>query len=91
MKTKKVFINHKELELNEKLFNLVEYLVINKGVVLFKEQLFDNICGYNNDTFTEIIEVYMSRLIKQLSPFGYDKYMVTKRGMEYLIDESIED
>lgn len=36
MKTKKVFINHKELELNEKLFNLLEYLVINKGVVLLK-------------------------------------------------------
>ncbi|ELC8363129.1 response regulator transcription factor [Clostridium perfringens] len=91
MKTKKVFINHKELELNEKLFNLLEYLVINKGVVLFKEQLFDNICGYNSDASTEIIEVYMSRLRKQLSPFGYDKYIVTKRGMGYLIDESIED
>ena len=78
-------------ELNEKLFNLLEYLVINKGVVLFKEQLFDNICGYNSDASTEIIEVYMSRLRKQLSPFGYDKYIVTKRGMGYLIDESIED
>ncbi len=36
MKTKKVFINDKELELNEKLFNLLEYLVINKGVVFLK-------------------------------------------------------
>ncbi|GAA0127490.1 response regulator transcription factor [Clostridium sp. CTA-19] len=89
MKTKKVYIEGKEIELNEKLYNLLEYLVINKGVVLFKEQIFDNICGYDSDASTEIIEVYMSRLRKKLSGFGYDKYIITKRGMGYLIDESI--
>ncbi|NEU04310.1 response regulator transcription factor [Clostridium senegalense] len=89
MKTKKVYIEDKEIELNEKLYNLLEYLVINKGVVLFKEQIFDNICGYDSDASTEIIEVYMSRLRKKLSGFGYDKYIITKRGMGYLIDESI--
>ena len=91
MKTKRVYIKDVEIELNEKLYNLLEYLIMNKGVLLFKEQIFDNICGYNSDASTEIIEVYMSRLRKQLSPFGYDKYIVTKRGMGYLIDESIED
>lgn len=89
MKTKKVYIEGKEIELNEKLYNLLEYLVINKGVVLFKEQIFDNICGYDSDASTEIIEVYMSRLRKKLSGFGYDRYIITKRGMGYLIDESI--
>ena len=75
----------------EKLYNLLEYLMMNKGVLLFKEQIFDNICGYNSDASTEIIEVYMSRLRKNLSKYGYDKYIVTKRGMGYLMDESIED
>ena len=59
--------------------------------MLFKEQIFDNICGYNSDASIEIIEVYMSRLRKQLSKFNYDKYIVTKRGMGYIVDESIED
>lgn len=89
MKTKKVYINGNEIDLNEKLYNLLEYLVINKGVVLFKEQIFDNICGYDSDASTEIIEVYMSRLRKKLSIFGYDKYIITKRGMGYLIDENV--
>lgn len=91
MKTKKVYINKNELELNEKLFKLLEYLVLNKGVLLFKEQIFDNVCGYNSDAATEIIEVYISRLRKQLGNFGYDKYLITKRGMGYILDESIED
>ncbi|SCJ63439.1 Response regulator ArlR [uncultured Clostridium sp.] len=91
MKTKRVYIKDVEIELNEKLYNLLEYLIMNKGVLLFKEQIFDNICGYNSDASTEIIEVYMSRLRKNLSKYGYDKYIVTKRGMGYLMDESIED
>lgn len=91
MKNKKVFIKDKEVEFNEKLYNLLEYLILNKGVMLFKEQIFDNICGYNSDASIEIIEVYMSRLRKQLSKFNYDKYIVTKRGMGYIVDESIED
>lgn len=91
MKVKKVYIGTNELELNEKLYKLLEYMVINKGVLLFKEQIFDNVCGYNSDAATEIIEVYISRLRKQLGTFGYGKYLITKRGMGYLLDESIED
>lgn len=90
MKAKKVFINENELVLNEKLYKLLEYLVLNKGVLLFKEQIFDNICGYNSDAATEIIEVYVSRLRKQLNEYGYGKYLITKRGMGYLLDENIE-
>ena len=89
MKVKKIYIDGKELELNEKLYKLLEYMVINKGVLLFKEQIFDNVCGYDSDAATEIIEVYISRLRKQLGTFGYDKYLITKRGMGYLLDESV--
>lgn len=87
MKAKKAYINDAELELNEKSYKLLEYLILNKGVLLFKEQIFDNICGYNSDASTEIIEVYISRLRKQLASFGYDKYLTTKRGMGYILDD----
>ena len=91
MKTKKIYINDNEIELNEKLYKLLEYLVLNKGVLLFKEQIFDNICGYNSDAAIEIIEVYISRLRKQLNAFGYGKYLVTKRGVGYILDESADE
>ena len=91
MKTKKIYIDDNEIDLNEKLYKLLEYLVLNKGVLLFKEQIFDNICGYNSDAATEIIEVYISRLRKQLNTFGYGKYLITKRGMGYILDESADD
>lgn len=89
MKTKTVYIGKEKLYVNEKLYTLVQYLMINKGVLLFKEQIFENVCGYESDASTEIIEVYISRLRKILAPFGYDKYLITKRGMGYLLDENV--
>lgn len=91
MKTKTAYIGEEKLELNEKLYTLLQYLMINKGVLLFKEQIFDNVCGYDSDASTEIIEVYISRLRKILASYNYDKYLITKRGMGYLLNENIED
>lgn len=91
MKSKNAYIKYNKIELNEKLYNLLEYLLLNKGVLLFKEQIFDNICGYNSDASTDIVEVYMSRLRKQLKSFRYDKYILTKRGMGYMLDETVEE
>lgn len=91
MKTKTAYIGDEKLDLNEKLYTLLQYLMINKGVLLFKEQIFDNVCGYDSDASTEIIEVYISRLRKILAAHGYDKYLITKRGMGYLLNENIED
>ncbi|MCY6959851.1 response regulator transcription factor [Clostridium brassicae] len=91
MKTKAAYIKDEKLELNEKLYTLLQYLMINKGVLLFKEQIFDNVCGYDSDASTEIIEVYMSRLRKILATYDYDKYLITKRGMGYLLNENLED
>ncbi len=83
-------IDEVPLELNEKTYKLLEYFVTNKNILLFKEQIFDRICGIDSEASTDIVEVYMSRLRKQLSPFGYDKYFVTRRGMGYILDEKNE-
>ncbi len=88
---KEVYFKKNRIEINEKLYCLLEYFMLNKNILLFKEQIFDRICGYNSDATIEIIEVYISRLRKILSPFGYDKYIVTKRGMGYILDDSRED
>lgn len=77
-----------ELVLPEKLYALLEYLLLNKGILLFKEQIFDRICGYDSEATEQIVEVYISHLRKKLSPFGLDKYIVTKRGMGYKLDET---
>ena len=89
-KTETVYIANQELDLSEKLFSLIEYLVVNKDILLLKKQIFDNICGYNSKASIEILEVYMSRLRRELKAYGYDKYIVTKRGRGYILKDNIK-
>lgn len=94
-KAKNVFVEAEdkkvEIELPHKLYSLLEYLLLNKGILLFKEQIFDRICGYNSEANEQIVEVYISQLRKILSRFDLDKHIVTKRGVGYKLDENISD
>ena len=76
-----------EIQLQEKLLRLLEYFMINRNTLLFKNQIFSRICGIDSDAGESIIEVYVSMLRKKLAPYGYDKYIVTKRGMGYIFSE----
>ena len=84
---RKAFINDNEIELQNKQFNLLEYFLLNKGVILLKEQIYDRIWGMESDATIEIVEVYISNLRKKLSPFGYEKYIKTKRKVGYIFDD----
>lgn len=87
-RTKQVFINDDEIKLQIKQFNLLEYLIFNKGTILLKEQIFDRIWGLESDTTIEIVEVYIHNLRKKLMKYGYDKYIKTIRGVGYLLQET---
>lgn len=84
---KKVTIEGNEIELANKQFNLLEYLLLNKGTILLKEQIFDRIWGLDSDYTIDIVEVYISNIRKKLSTYGYHKYIVTKRRVGYMFDD----
>ena len=84
---KRVFINGCEIGLQNKQFNLLEYLLLNKGSILLKEQIYDRLWGIDSDSTIEIVEVYVSNLRKKLNKFGYDKYIKTKRKVGYIFDD----
>lgn len=84
---RRVFYKREEIQLQNKQFNLLEYFLLNKGIILLKEQIYDRIWGIESDATIEIVEVYISNLRKILSKFGYDKYIKTKRKVGYLFDD----
>ena len=85
--SKSISIGEDRIELNERLYKLLEYFLLNQGILLFKEQIFARICGYDSDASTEIVEVYISHLRKKLGQYDYGKYLKTKRGMGYILEE----
>lgn len=87
LKNRKVYIKEKEVVLQGKQFDLLEYLINSKGTIITKEQIFDKIWGFDSDTSTNVIEVYASGLRKELKKYGYDKYIKTLRGVGYVLSD----
>lgn len=85
IKSRRAFIKDKEIILQGKQFDILEYLINSKGTIITKEQIFDKIWGFDSFTTTNVVEVYASGLRKTLKQYGYDKYIKTIRGVGYMI------
>lgn len=85
LSNRKVCIGEKELKLQGKQFDMLEYLLNYKGRIITKDQIFDKIWGFESDTTTNVVEVYASGIRKELKKYGYDKYFKTIRGVGYMI------
>ena len=87
LENRKAYIKDKEINLQGKQFDLLEYLIHSKNTIITKEQIFDKIWGFDSDTSTNVIEVYASALRKELKKYGYDKYIKTLRGFGYILSD----
>ncbi len=85
LKNRIATINGEEVVLQGKQFDILEYLINSKGVIITKEQIFDKIWGFDSETTTNVVEVYASGLRKTLKKYGYDKHIKTIRGVGYMI------
>lgn len=74
------------LPLQGKEFDLLQYLVQNKGRIVTKDQLFDRIWGFQSDTTLTVVEVYMSHLRKHLKACHLEAWIKTLRNVGYLFE-----
>ena len=86
---KKVTINGENLEVIGKSYDILEYLVRNKDIIIPKEQLFNRIWGFESDTVWSVVEVYVSNLRKLLKKYDYHIYLKTLRNVGYMWSEKV--
>ena len=84
LNNRKITADGKEIMLQGKQFDMLEYLINSKNTIITKEQIFDKIWGFNSDTTTNVVEVYTSGLRKELKKVGYEEYLKTIRGVGYI-------
>lgn len=77
-------VGKKEVFLQGKQFDMLEYLINSKNAIITKDQIFDKIWGFDSETTANVIEVYASGLRKELKKVGYDKHLKTIRGVGYI-------
>ncbi len=82
-----VRINGENINLNGKIYDILEYLIRNKDIIIPKEQLFNRIWGFESDTVWSVVEVYVSNLRKVLKDYDYAKYLKTVRNVGYMCSE----
>ena len=87
LNAREVFRNNQKIELTNKEFSLLEYLVRNAGRPVSKEQIIDHVWDYDADILPNNIEVYISYLREKVDKPFEKKLIKTVRGIGYKIDE----
>ena len=79
LRTRRVQVNNKDVELSAREFTLLETLIRHQGQVMSREQLLDHVWGYDYDPGSNIVDVYIGYLRKKLDCNSIE----TVRGMGY--------
>lgn len=77
--TREVHIGERSVELSAREFSLLETLMHHAGQVLSQPQLLNQVWGYDRDTSSNVVEVYVGYLRKKLEP----DVVETVRGAGY--------
>ena len=85
--TREVRRNERELELTNREFELLEYLMRNERLVVSRERLLDDVWGYDPTAATNTIDVFISNLRRKLEAGGEPRLLHTKRGAGYVLKE----
>lgn len=65
----------KTIELTQKEFSLLEYMVRNRGVVLSREMIENNLWNYDYEGGTNVVDVYVGYLRKKMDT-GFEKKLI---------------
>ena len=85
--TREVKRGERELELTNREFELLEFLMRNERLVVSRERLLDDVWGYDPTAATNTIDVFISNLRRKLEAGGEPRLLHTKRGAGYVLKE----
>lgn len=80
----------KRIDLTQKEFALLVYLLRNKGKVVSRMEIAEHVWDINFDTGTNIIDVYVNFLRKKIDKDFQQKLIYTQTGFGYILKERAE-
>jgi DNA-binding response OmpR family regulator len=83
--THEVFRGERRIELTQREFELLEYLMRNERLVISRQKLLDEVWGYDPFSITNTIEVFVSNLRRKLEAGGEPRLLHTVRGAGYVL------
>jgi len=83
--THEVWRGERPVDLTQREFELLEYLMRNERIVISRQRLLDEVWGYDPFSMTNTIEVFVSNLRRKLEAGGEDRLLHTIRGAGYVL------
>lgn len=77
----------REIELSSKEFSILEFLMRNKGIIVSKEKIEENIWNYDYEGSSDVIKVYIHYLRKKIDEDFEIKLLHTIKNVGYVIKE----
>jgi DNA-binding response OmpR family regulator len=83
--THEVVRSERAIDLTQREFELLEYLMRNERIVISRQRLLDEVWGYDPFSTTNTIEVFVSNLRRKLEAEGEPRLLHTIRGAGYVL------
>jgi len=81
--TREVTLGGEPVELTQREFSVLEYLMRSRGRVLTRTQMLEHVWGYDFDPESNVVDVYVRRVRRKLDPRGDRGFIDTVRGVGY--------
>ena len=88
LNSRRLIRNDRGIDLTMKEFELLKYLMSHPQEVLSREQILENVWGYDFTGESNVIEVYIRYLRLKLESEGQKRLIQTVRGVGYVLRES---
>ncbi len=82
-----VLVDDKEVSLTQREYELLKYLIENKGKVCTRNQIIKEVWNIHFEYDTGVIDVFMNAIRKKLNLKKGEDYIKTVRGVGYIADE----
>lgn len=84
-----LYINKQLVRLTHKEYELLLFLLKNKGIALSRDVLLETLWGFEYDGDTRIVDVHIFKLREKL--VGSKVIIITKRGLGYMLEEETNE
>ncbi len=78
----------RELQLTKTEFDLLELLMFNAGIVLSRDVIYERVWGYDFETSSNSIDVYIGYLRRKTEAEGEPRLIHTVRGVGYVVRDT---
>ena len=79
---KSIVSNGHPISLTAREFSLVELLVLNRGKIVSRTEIYDHIFDENEDSLSNLLDVHISNIRKKIGP----SFIETRRGQGYIVN-----